>query len=93
VLEAPSGESALDILSEPHPIALLITDMIMPGVDGATLARTAREQRPELRVIIISGYSEDSARGDILEQPRTHFLPKPFSLKLLAETVKTVLAR
>jgi two-component system cell cycle sensor histidine kinase/response regulator CckA len=93
VLEAHSGESALDILGEPHPIALLITDMIMPGVDGATLARTAREQRPDLRVIIISGYSEDSARGDILEQPRTHFLPKPFSLKLLAETVKTVLAR
>ncbi|SDE07600.1 two-component system, cell cycle sensor histidine kinase and response regulator CckA [Rhodospira trueperi] len=93
VLEARSGESALDILGEPHPIALLITDMVMPGVDGATLARTAREQRPDLRVIIISGYSEDSARGDILDQPRTHFLPKPFSLKLLAETVKSVLAR
>ncbi|KAA5604513.1 response regulator [Roseospira marina] len=92
VLEAGTGEMALETMRDGPPLALLITDMVMPGMDGATLARQAREQRPELRVIIISGYSEDTARGDILEQPHIHFLPKPFSLKLLAETVKTVLA-
>ncbi|WP_299442316.1 ATP-binding protein [uncultured Rhodospira sp.] len=92
VLEAHAGEQALDMLNDPQPLSLLITDMVMPGIDGATLARRARERRPDLRVIIISGYSEDAARGDILEQPHIAFLPKPFSLKLLAETVKTMLA-
>jgi two-component system cell cycle sensor histidine kinase/response regulator CckA len=92
VLEAGSGETALEMLKHEEALALLITDMVMPGIDGATLARQAREQRPDLRVIIISGYSEDAARGDILDQPHIHFLPKPFSLKLLAETVKSVLA-
>jgi len=92
VLEAGSGESALEMLKTGDALSLLITDMIMPGIDGATLARQARDQRPDLRVIIISGYSEDAARGDILDQPHIHFLPKPFSLKLLAETVKSVLA-
>jgi len=92
VLEAATGEAALEMLADAPPLALLITDMVMPGVDGATLARAAQDQRPDLRVIIISGYSEDSARGDILERPHIHFLPKPFSLKLLAETVKSVLS-
>jgi two-component system cell cycle sensor histidine kinase/response regulator CckA len=94
VLEATTGEAALEILAQteaPAP-ALLITDMIMPGIDGATLARQAQAERPDLRVIIISGYSEDAARGDILQRPHVHFLPKPFSLKLLAETVKSVLS-
>jgi len=92
VLEAGTGETALEVMRDEPTLSLLITDMVMPGMDGATLARKAREQRPDLRVIIISGYSEDAARGDILDQPHIHFLPKPFSLKLLAETVKSVLA-
>lgn len=92
VLEASTGEAALDILKDQGALSLLITDMVMPGMDGAALARQARERRPNLRVIIISGYSEDATRGDILDQPHIHFLPKPFSLKLLAETVKSVLA-
>ncbi|MBB4266789.1 PAS domain-containing hybrid sensor histidine kinase/response regulator [Roseospira visakhapatnamensis] len=92
VLEAHSGEGALDLLRDTRGLALLITDMVMPGMDGATLARLARVERPDLRVIMISGYSEDMARGDILEQPNIRFLSKPFSLKRLAETVKQVLA-
>jgi len=92
VLEAQSGEGALDVLRDTQALTLLITDMVMPGMDGATLARLARVERPDLRVIMISGYSEDTARGDILDQPHIHFLPKPFSLKRLAEKVKQVLA-
>ncbi|MQX35219.1 response regulator [Roseospira navarrensis] len=92
VIEAGTGEAALDVLEDQPSLVLLITDMVMPGIDGATLARRVRESRPDLPVIITSGYSEDAARGDILEQPAIHFLPKPFSLKLLAETVKDILA-
>ncbi|WP_242469903.1 hybrid sensor histidine kinase/response regulator, partial [Rhodospirillum rubrum] len=92
VLEARSGEGALDLLEDGAEIDLLITDMVMPGMDGATLAGRVREERPDLKIILISGYSEDVIRGDIVNQPDTHFLPKPFSLKALAEKVREVLA-
>ncbi|WP_313388172.1 response regulator, partial [Rhodospirillum rubrum] len=92
VLEARSGEGALDVLEDGAEIDLLITDMVMPGMDGATLAGRVREARPDLKIILISGYSEDVIRGDIVNQPDTHFLPKPFSLKALAEKVREVLA-
>ncbi|MCF8503065.1 MAG: response regulator, partial [Rhodospirillum sp.] len=91
VLEARSGEGAMDVLEAGEVIDLLITDMVMPGMDGATLAVKARENRPGLRIILISGYSEDVIKGDVVDQPNTHFLPKPFSLKALAEKVREVL--
>nr|WP_242390595.1 PAS domain-containing protein [Pararhodospirillum photometricum] len=92
VLEARSGEGALDLLADGARIDLLITDMVMPGMDGATLAGRVRAERPGLRIILISGYSEDVIRGDVVNAPDTHFLPKPFSLKALAEKVREVLA-
>jgi two-component system cell cycle sensor histidine kinase/response regulator CckA len=91
VLEARSGEGAMEVLETGQAIDLLITDMVMPGMDGAKLSVKARENRPGLRIILISGYSEDVIKGDIVDQPDTHFLPKPFSLKALAEKVREVL--
>ncbi|MCA1973252.1 MAG: response regulator, partial [Caenispirillum sp.] len=93
VLEARTGEGALDILREAPDIDLLITDMVMPGMDGATLARLVRVERPEIRVILISGYSEEAARGDLADSPDIEFLPKPFDLATLAARVKAALAR
>lgn len=92
VQEARTGEGALDIL-EDHidEIDLLVTDMVMPGMDGATLARLVRQERPGLPVILISGYSEEAARGELTESVDFHFLPKPFSLTQLAAKVKEVL--
>ena len=92
VLEARTGEGALDILRDTPDIDLLITDMVMPGMDGATLARLVRVERPEIRVILISGYSEEVARGDLVESKDIHFLPKPFDLAQLAARVKEVMA-
>jgi two-component system cell cycle sensor histidine kinase/response regulator CckA len=92
VLEARSGEGAMEVLDAGAVIDLLITDMVMPGMDGATLAGKARESRPGLRIILISGYSEDVIKGDVVNQPDTHSLPKPFSLKALAEKVREVLS-
>ena len=96
VFEARSGEAALDLLTEDRStigeIDLLITDVVMPGVDGPTLIKRIREDRADIRVICISGYSEDALRQRISEDAGIHFLPKPFSLKQLAFTVKTVLS-
>ena len=92
ILEARTGEQAMDILRDTDTLDLLITDMMMPGMDGGTLARFVRVERPEVRIILISGYSEEVARGDVVDSPDIHFLPKPFSLGQLATKVKDVLA-
>ncbi len=95
VLEADSGEKALDLLSGEDgqicEIDLLISDVIMPNMDGPTLIRRVRELRPEIKVIFISGYAEDKFRERLGDGESIHFLPKPFSLKQLAAKVKDVL--
>jgi len=92
VVEMRTGEAAVDYLeAEKEPIDLLITDVMMPGIDGPTLVRIAREQRPGLKVICISGYTEDALRQRIPSDAATQFLPKPFGLKQLAELVKQML--
>lgn len=88
VMEADSGEAALEILKEIDTrLDLLITDVVMPNMDGPALVTEARKDRPDLPVIFISGYAEDMVRKD-LEAEEFQFLPKPFTLKALAETVK-----
>lgn len=94
VLEARSGEAALELLeNETQPIDLLITDVVMPGIDGPTLVAKVREQMPGIRVICISGYSEDALRQRISEDTDIQFLSKPFSLDQLAGKVKEVMKR
>ncbi|TNE62077.1 MAG: response regulator [Alphaproteobacteria bacterium] len=91
VLEAASGEAGLEILNTTREhIDLLISDVIMPNMDGPTLVKEARKDRPDLPVIFVSGYAEDMIRKN-LEAEEFQFLPKPFSLKDLAEQVKTIL--
>ncbi|WP_249209243.1 hybrid sensor histidine kinase/response regulator [Magnetospirillum sulfuroxidans] len=92
VIEARSGEQALAVLRSEQGIDVLISDVVMPGMDGVTLAKLVRMERPTIRLILISGYSEDVARNGIDPDAGIHFLPKPFSLKQLAETVKQVMS-
>jgi len=69
---------ALAFLDSQHaPIELMITDVVMPGGDGVSLAREARVRLPGLRVLFMSGYSEHAVLED-LQQPDTHFMAKPF---------------
>jgi two-component system cell cycle sensor histidine kinase/response regulator CckA len=91
VIEARSGEQAMEVLNGGDPISVLISDVVMPGMDGVTLARFVRMERPAIKVILISGYSEDVARDGIDPDAGIHFLPKPFSLKQLAGAVKQVM--
>ena len=91
VIEARSGRAALDIMSQSvEQIDLLITDVVMPEIDGPALAREVRSQRPDLRVIFISGYAESAFRSQADGVPM-NFLAKPFSLKQLAGKVKDVM--
>jgi two-component system cell cycle sensor histidine kinase/response regulator CckA len=91
VLAADCGESALKLLEEQDSskIDLLVTDVVMPGIDGPTLAQRMRQESPNLRIIFMSGYTEDRLKEYMDEN--IFFLPKPFTLKQLAEKVKEVL--
>jgi two-component system cell cycle sensor histidine kinase/response regulator CckA len=91
VITAESGESALDVLAkmEKKHLDLLITDVVMPNMDGPTLAQRIRQSSPDLKIIFISGYTEDKLKDYM--GANTYFLPKPFTLKQLAAKVKEVL--
>ena len=92
VLEARSGEAALELMDQTaEKIDLLITDVVMPKMDGPGLVREVRETHPDMKVIFISGYTEDSFRQRLDSDSNIHFLPKPFSLKQLATKVKEVI--
>ena len=93
VLEASDGEEALDVINEyGAPIDLIITDVMMPGMDGHTLVKLVQEELPGIKVILMSGYSEDAIPGGLGDDPTLHFLPKPFSLQELAGKVKEVIS-
>ncbi len=92
VLEADCGEAALVQFNEQKgDIDLLISDVVMPQMDGPTLIREVRKQRPDLKVIFISGYAEEAFRRNLDPDSEFELLPKPFSLKQLAGRVKDVI--
>ncbi|HZU89380.1 MAG TPA: PAS domain-containing protein [Stellaceae bacterium] len=92
VIEARSGEMALELIRDGvEKIDLLITDVVMPRLDGPGLIREVREIHPGIKVIFISGYAEDEFRQRLDRDHAIHFLPKPFSLKQLAGKVKEVM--
>jgi CheY-like chemotaxis protein len=92
VKTAYSAEGALKILAEPDAVHLLITDMMLPGMDGAALARQATQERPGLKVLFMSGYSEESLRLRGSVGPGAHLLEKPFTVEGLAARVRAALA-
>ena len=88
VLEAESAEAALQILQdETLQIDIFVTDVVMPGMDGPTWVRIALQKRPQVRVIFVSGYAEESLSEGQSRIPNSTFLAKPFSLSDLTETV------
>jgi two-component system cell cycle sensor histidine kinase/response regulator CckA len=87
VITADNGEDALEIIAKNEPIALLISDVVMPGMDGPTMVREARRSRPELKILFMSGYAEEQLRKSI-DIENVNFLPKPFSVTELAEAAR-----
>ena len=90
VLTANNGEEALEIVDRGDEIALLISDVVMPLMDGPTMVREARKTRPDLPILFMSGYAEEQLRKSI-DIANVAFLPKPFSVKELAEAVRRAL--
>ncbi len=92
VLEAGSAEEALARLEDRTlEIDLFVTDVVMPGLDGPAWVRQALETRPNVKVIFVSGYAEDALSEDTTRIPNSIFLPKPFSLSDLTNTVQSLL--
>jgi two-component system cell cycle sensor histidine kinase/response regulator CckA len=91
VLTATNGEEALEIIEQGDDIALLISDVVMPLMDGPTMVREARKTRPDLPILFMSGYAEEQLRKSI-DIANVAFLPKPFSVQDLAEAVRSALA-
>jgi len=93
VLEAANGLEAIDHGDRhPGPIHLLLTDVVMPLMNGRTVAAALLAKRPQVKTVFMSGYTEDLTLGDgLLEQGLT-FLPKPFSPTELGQKVKSILS-
>ncbi len=88
VIEAETAEEALKLLEDDTlAVDVFVTDVVMPGMDGPTWVRIALNDRPETRVVFVSGYAEDAFGEGSQEIPNSVFLPKPFSLSELTETV------
>ena len=93
VLEASSGVEALEIMDrENGQVDLVVSDVVMPEMDGPTLLRHLRQRNPNIRIIFMSGYAEEAFRKNLSADENFVFLPKPFTLKKLAETVKAAAA-
>jgi len=89
VLEAHSGEEALGVFAtNGHGVHLVLTDVIMPGMNGADLAGELLKIRPDLRIVFMSGYPSDQ-----VNRPDMAFLPKPFNPASLSRMIRKELDR
>jgi CheY-like chemotaxis protein len=92
VLEAGDGEEALEVAArQPGPIHLVVTDVVMPRLGGRALAERLRTERPEIKVLYISGYTDDAVIRHGLVAAEHGLLQKPFSGAALATKVREVL--
>src|ERR1700732_2427604 len=91
-LEAVDGPSGLRILRSPERIDLLVTDVGLPGMNGRQLADQARESRPDLKILFISGYAESVAVSEGFLQPGMELITKPFDLGNLSRCVRAMVS-
>ncbi len=93
VLEAGTGMEALEVMErENHRVDLVVSDVIMPEMDGPTLLKELRKTNPALKFIFVSGYPDDAFKKTLDDNQEYAFLPKPFTLPQLAAKVKEQLA-
>ena len=93
VLEAGNGVEAIDVLAKNDGrVDLVVSDVVMPEMDGPTLLRELRSRDPDLKIIFVSGYAEDAFQKHLPADGQFAFLAKPFTLKQLVAAVKETLA-
>ena len=89
VIEAANGVEAMEALDEKDgAVDLVVSDVVMPEMDGPTLLREMRKRNPNLKIIFVSGYAEEAFDKSLPENEQFAFLPKPFALSALVEKVK-----
>ena len=89
VIEASNGVEAMEALEEKNgAVDLVVSDVVMPEMDGPTLLRAMRVHNPDLKIIFVSGYAEDAFAKSLDEDEKFEFLPKPFTLSQLVGKVK-----
>ena len=81
------AENALDLLNKGEKFNLMITDMVMPGMSGADLAKEVKKMYPDIKIILASGYSEEIARRELNGSEEFEFIAKPYSLGDLTKKV------
>ena len=93
VLEARHGREALDLTEqEMESVQLTVTDVVMPEMDGRDLAQRLLRRKPDMKVLYVSGYTNNAAIRNGLLPPGMAFLEKPFTPESLARKVHEVLA-
>lgn len=94
VVEAGSGVAALEVMAEcNNNVDIVVSDVVMPEMDGPTLLKELRKQNPDLKIIFISGYPNEAFEESLGSGQQFAFLPKPFSLPQLAAKVKEELSK
>jgi two-component system, cell cycle sensor histidine kinase and response regulator CckA len=89
VIEASNGVEAIEALEQKNgAVDLVVSDVVMPEMDGPTLLKEMRGRNPELKIIFVSGYAEDAFEKSLPENQQFAFLPKPFTLSQLVAAVK-----
>jgi len=92
VLEAGSGAEAVGLAEQhPGPITLLMTDVVMPGMSGRALAEQVAARRPEIKVLYVSGYTDNAIVHDGVLEANMMFLQKPFTLEALERKLEEIL--
>ncbi len=92
MLQAGNGVEAIEVIDKHDgTIDLVVSDVVMPEMDGPSLLKELRRRKPELKIIFVSGYAEEAFAKNIPEGQHA-FLAKPFTLKQLVATVKETMA-
>ncbi|HEY5167423.1 MAG TPA: response regulator [Pseudolabrys sp.] len=92
VLEASNGVEAIEVLDKQGSVDLVVSDVVMPEMDGPTLLKELRRRDPNVKIIFVSGYAEEAFQKNLPSQEQYAFLAKPFTLKQLVAEVKKTLA-
>jgi two-component system cell cycle sensor histidine kinase/response regulator CckA len=93
VLEAENGVEAMEVFQQHGgTVDLVVSDVVMPEMDGPTLLKELRKRNPELKIIFVSGYAEEAFEKSLPKGEQFSFLPKPFTLKQLVGAVKETMA-
>jgi two-component system cell cycle sensor histidine kinase/response regulator CckA len=93
VIEAGNGVEALEELGKQGDVVdLVVSDVVMPEMDGPTLLKELRKRNPDIKIIFVSGYAEEAFEKSLPDPNQFEFLPKPFTLKQLVAKVKDTMA-